>query len=135
MKRFLSFVVIATVCFASVPQSAFAIKPFNDAWNKYYVEESDNEDFKKLAGESKCNVCHVDGQDKKKVRNEYGEALGKLLKAADYKGPRLKEEAEKVKEELEAAFKKVEEEKNKAGETFKERLDKHLLPGGDVKGK
>jgi hypothetical protein len=135
MKKFIPIVVIAAVCMSSATQTALAIKPFDDAWREYYLKETKDEDLKKLAGEAKCNICHVQGE-KKTVRNPYGEALDKLLDKKDYDAKRLKAAPEKVKEELEAAFKKVEEEKGKGQEkTFKERMDAHLLPGGDKEGK
>ncbi len=134
MKKFIPVFVLAAICVASASKPAFAVKAFGEAWTKYYVESSKSDEFKALAGEAKCNVCHIQGENKKK-HNTYGEALEKLLDKKDYSPERLKNEADKVKEELEAAFKKVETEKAKDGKTFKERMDANLLPGGDKDGK
>lgn len=134
MKKFIPIVVVVAMCLGTVTQPALAIKPFGDAWGEHYIKDSKDEDLKKLAGEAKCNVCHVQGE-KKTVRNPYGEALDKLLDKKAYE-KLAKEDAAKAKESVLEAFKKVEEEKAKGSEkTFKERMDAHLLPGGDKDGK
>ena len=133
MKKLSLLLVATTVCVASFSTPVYAIKTFNLAWDVMYVEKSENEGFKKLAEEAKCNVCHVNGEKKTK-HNPYGVALEVLLDKDNYKSARVKAEPEKVKEELEAAFKKVEDVKDESGKTFKERMEEGLLPGGDVKG-
>ncbi len=134
MKKLLLILVTSASCVGFLGSPVFAIKAFNEAWTEFYVKDSKNEDFKKLSEEAKCNVCHIQGESKKK-HNPYGESLESLLKKDDYKADRLKAEPEKVKEELEAAYKKVESEKAKDGKTFKERIDAGMLPGGDKDGK
>ena len=132
-----SFASIALTCVVALglTNAAWAIKPFNDAWKAYYLEgEGKHADLKELSAEAKCNVCHIQGEKKTK-HNPYGEALEKLLEKDNYKASRLKAEPEKVKEELEAAFKKVEGEKAADGKTFKERMDAKKLPGGNAEGK
>ncbi|XZE33956.1 3-keto-disaccharide hydrolase [Pirellulaceae bacterium SH501] len=117
------------------PQPAFAIKEFGEAFGKKYVEASKNEDFKKLAAEAKCNVCHIDGENKKK-RNPYGEALHDAGFDKDTLKPLLKSDPEKAKKEMEAMFAKVEELKAKGSDkTFGAKINAGELPGGDVKGK
>jgi hypothetical protein len=137
MKKFLvCALVVIGLSFGVAVSPAFAIKEFGEHWGALYVKDSKNEDFKKLAGEAKCNVCHVDGANKKE-RNPYGQEVAKLLKKKDFKGPpdRFKEDAAKAKTEIEAAFKKIEEIKAKDGKTFGEKIKAGQLPGGDVKGK
>ncbi len=136
MKRFLVCALVAGVSFGLAVRPAHAMKAFGDAFTAYYVDGSavKNDEFKKLAKEAKCNVCHVDGEDKKKVRNPYGEELHKHLKWKEFKD-RIKTEPAKCKEEIEAAFKKVEEAKAKDGKKFIERMNAGMLPGGDAKGK
>lgn len=56
---------------------------------------------------AKCNVCHA--PDNKKVRNDYGKALGEALGAAN-----VKDEAQ-----IKAALKKVEETKKEFGDKLK----------------
>ena len=63
------------------------------------VEESKNEEFKKLVGEAKCNVCHIDKENKKK-RNPFGEALEKGGMDKEKFKPLLKSDEAKAKQEL-----------------------------------
>ena len=133
LKSFAS-IVLTFVVALGLTNAAWAIKPFNDAWNAHYLAQGKHEDLKALSEEAKCNVCHIKGENKKK-HNPYGESLAKLLKKDDYKKERLEKEPEKVKEELEAAFKKVEGEKAADGKTFKERMAAGKLPGGNADGK
>lgn len=115
-------------------QQAFAIKEFGEAFTKKYTEGA-SEDFKKLVAEAKCNVCHIDGENKKK-HNPYGDALEHEGMDKEKFKPLLKSDPEKAKKELEAIFKKVEDMKaNGADKTFGEKIKAGQLPGGDVKGK
>ncbi|MDZ4848731.1 MAG: hypothetical protein SGI77_05520 [Pirellulaceae bacterium] len=136
MKKFLICTLIAGFSIGVVAGPALAIKEFGEHWGAYYVANSKNEDLKKLAGEAKCNVCHIDGENKKK-HNPYGQEVAKILKKKAFKGPpdRFKEDADKAKTEIEAAFKKIEEIKAKDGKTFGEKIKAGQLPGGDTKGK
>lgn len=103
---------------------ALAIPPFKKAFDEQYGK---NEQIKKASDEAKCNVCHFGTS--KKNKNDYGKALGELLKKDKYKEDRLKAEADAVKKEIEEAFKKVEDGKSKGGEKFGERLKAGKLPG------
>jgi hypothetical protein len=136
MKKFLVCALVVGLSFSFASSPAFAIKEFGEHWGAFYVKDSKNEEFKKLAGEAKCNVCHIDGENKKK-HNPYGQEVAKLLKKKDFKGPpdRFKEDAAKAKTEVEAALKKIEDIKAKDGKTFGEKIKAGQLPGGDVKGK
>jgi len=81
-----------------------------------YMEDAD-EAFKNavLKDRKKCGVCHG---KKKKVRNDYGKALGKLTG-----------ENNKKKDEIEAALKKVAGQKPEGGEkTYGEMLTSGELP-------
>ena len=73
MKKALVYIAVALTASFATPR-AFAIKEFSETWAKVYVESNKNEDFKKLATEAKCNVCHIDGENKKK-HNPYGDTL------------------------------------------------------------
>ena len=107
--------------------NAFAIPVFKKQWDETYVADNKNEAFVAAAEEAKCNVCHY-GKSKKN-RNDYGEALHKYLEKDEFKSARVKAEPEKVKAEIEEAFKKVAEMKAKDGETFGEKLEAGKLPG------
>ncbi len=111
MKKYWVIALLSTISFGASATPAFAIKPFGEAWKEFYLKDSKNDDFKKLAGDANCAVCHA--KDNKKKRNEYGNAVHELLKKKDYPNDRFKKEPEKCKEEIEAAFKKVEEMKNR----------------------
>jgi hypothetical protein len=134
MRKFIVSLTLASFMVALNQSPALAIKEFGDAWTEFYAKSSDNDDFKKLVAEAKCNVCHIQGENKKK-HNPYGEEVEELLKKADFPKERFKKEPEKCKEEIEAAFKKVEEIKAKDGETFGEKIKAGKLPGGDKDGK
>src|SRR5262249_51215460 len=81
-----------------------------------------------------CNVCHVQGQEKK-VRNAYGTQLSMILKKDNFKAERLKAEPEKCTAEIIAAFEAVAAKKSgdDKSPTFGELIAAHKLPGGDGK--
>ena len=133
MKKLL-LCLVAVVAASSVSiQSAFAVKAFADGFVEFYnLKEPSTDAQKKLAAEVaevKCNVCH--GGKSKKIRNEYGHALGELLDKEDFGSKRRKEEPEKVKEEIEAALKKIEDTKSKSGQTFGEKIKAGELPAAE----
>ncbi len=134
MRRFWMMALVLCVATTWVVPPAFAIKQFGDQFKETYTKDNQNKDFVKLVEEAKCNVCHIEGENKKK-RNEYGDAVSELLKKKDFPPDRFKKEPEKCKEEIEAAFKKVEEMKAKDEKTFGAKIKEGKLPGGDVKGK
>jgi hypothetical protein len=128
------FAFVALTC--SVPaQFALAIPPFMKEFQaKYAKSDSADEKEKAFAAviveTAKCNVCHVQGQQKK-VRNAYGAALSKHLKKENFSTDRLKAEPEKVTEEILAAFEAVAAEKLAGDDspTFGELLAQFKLPG------
>ncbi len=78
MKKFVTAAVAGVLGLCLTANSAFAIKPFFDAFTAKYPNVTG-------AATAKCNTCHVDGQEKK-VHNDYGKALDALLdKATDAK--------------------------------------------------
>lgn len=81
-RRFLNEEIIASGShcgFHSTVSPAFAVKQLKDAFGENYAGEKADAEFKTLVKEANCNVCHVDKEDKKKVRNPYGEALHEKL--------------------------------------------------------
>lgn len=116
VKLTLVVALFAAIFMASTP--AYAVKPFSDQFNAKYPTLKDK--VAKVEGGA-CNVCHMGNS--KKMRNEYGMALNKLLKMAD------KDNVEKIKMALDT----VEKEKAGNGETFGERLKAGNLPTEAVK--
>lgn len=127
-------IIIAVLTMGGLVQPGFAMPQFKKAFDEKYTNKSDNDEFKAAAKKEGCNICHIKGE-KKNVQNDYGKELAKLiegdaehrLKDADAEGKK-DEELEKILKELDAAFPKVEEMKNKAGETFGARMKEHKLP-------
>ncbi|MCA9132126.1 MAG: hypothetical protein KDA45_03195 [Planctomycetales bacterium] len=136
MKKFLLVAIVAGF-FAASATPVFAIKQFNDAFKKQYAGEKANEEFVKLVGEAKCNVCHVNKENKKKVRNPYGTALHDALEKDQFPVKDFKKDPEKFAERLQVLFQKLEGEKCgvEEGKTFADRMKANLLPGGNVEGK
>lgn len=136
MKRFLLALAVAGFTL-SCTTPAFAIKQLNDQFKAVYAGEKADEGFKKLVSEAKCNVCHVEKENKKKVRNPYGSALHEALEKDEFPLAEFKKDQEKFAERLKDIFKKVSEEKSGDEEhkTFADRIKANLLPGGNTKGK
>ncbi len=121
---------VSLVCLAAaavIASTAFAIPPFDAAFKKMYVKEGDPLEAK--VKEVKCNVCHV-GKEKKD-RNEYGKAVSKYLKKADFTGDAKKYEKPtdpEAQKAMEEGLKKAGEEKSAGGKTFDEILKSGELP-------
>jgi hypothetical protein len=128
--------MVAAMAIVSYSSSAMAIKEFGETWTKVYAEKSTNEGFKKLAAEAKCNVCHIDGENKKK-HNPYGDTLEhEGLTKKNFPPAKFKENPEGVRKQVEELMKKIEDKKAEGSDkTFAERMKEGLLPGGDAKGK
>jgi hypothetical protein len=77
--------------------------------------------------ELKCNLCHVD-KEEKKVRNDYGQALVKCgLSEEKYK--ELKADKEKLADYIKEVMKKAEGEKSVTGATFGDLIKAGKAPG------
>lgn len=136
MKRVLMFAAVA----AFMTSPAMAITHFKKVWGEHYTPSGDapgadkvDPEFRTVTRKAGCYVCHVKGEDKKEVRNEYGDALHKFLDSENFDRDRIKAEPEKVQEEIIAAFKKVEEMKAKDGKTFGAKIKANELPATDAK--
>ena len=121
---------------ALVGRPAQAQPAFKMRWDqKYFTEESA---MKKTYGTSSCNFCHIGGADDRKHRNDYGQALSKLLKkevAADLTTKKRNEEPdvykkaeEKVFKALEAVEKQHSNPKDKTSPTFGDLIKEGKLP-------
>lgn len=137
-KCFAVAIMVGLVGSLSMP--AFAIKQLNDKFLEIYASPDSKEtsaEFKTLVKEAKCNVCHIQGETKKK-RNPFGETLHEALEEAKFpvkdfgKDPKNAKYADQVKE----IFKKVVDKKaGTTDKTFAERMKAGELPGGDKEGK
>lgn len=96
-------------------QPAEAIDPFWKQFQARYVKAEPKTDEEKAFAEAasdknmdtgKCWICHVKGKSKK-VRNNYGQELAKLLDKKKFTAGRLKREKEATEKEIQEAFDKV----------------------------
>ena len=125
MKSFVFFAVAVALVIGSAAPKAHALGEFKKAFEEKYVKEGDD-GIKASFKEQNCNLCHVK-DEKKNVRNAYGKELAKLiegdandrLKTAQKEGGAdgRKAELEKVMEEVEKAFKELEEMKKENSDT------------------
>jgi hypothetical protein len=126
-KLIVSLVSLAVIAMPSSP--AVAIRPFDAAFKKLYVKKGEPLDAE--VTEVKCNVCHV---KRRNVPNEYGMAVSKYLKKADFIGYAKKYdkiadlEAQKA---LADGLEKAGAEKAGNGKNFAEILKSGELPGGE----
>jgi hypothetical protein len=135
-KFFTAMVMVGLVSSLSMP--AFAIKQLNDKFIEVYAspDSKDTSDaFKTLAKEAKCNVCHIQGENKKK-RNPYGEAVHKAIEDAKFPVKEFGKEPAKYADQVKEMLKKVGEQKaGGTGKSFIDRIKAGELPGGDKEGK
>lgn len=136
MKK-ICFVLILAGFSLSTASPVFAFKQLKDAFAENYAGEDANADFKKLVEEAKCNVCHVNKEDKKKVRNPYGTAMHEALEKAEFPVKEFKKDPKKFAAQLKEIFKSVggEASGDEQHKTFADRMKANLLPGGNVDGK
>lgn len=136
MKRFLlALLVVAFSVSATAP--AFAVSKLKGYFAAEYAGEKANDEFKGLVKSAGCYVCHVKGEDKKKVRNVYGKALHEAFEKDEFPLKDWAKDQDKYAERLKDIFKKVNEAKSGDEEhkTFNDRMKANLLPGGNVEGK
>lgn len=135
--------LVVAIVFLSFTQRSYAIKAFGDVFFEIYGGEKATPEFRKLVKEeAKCNVCHVDKQNKSS-RNPYGAVFHDTLKEtpfpmADIKKLAVKKDA-KVIAAIKETLKKIEDMKPKDAsadaQTFGDRIKAGMLPGGDKFGK
>ena len=128
-------VLVAFGSFAT--QTSLALPPFKKAFTEKYADKEESPDFNKVVRKAGCNACHVKGEKDKHVKNEYGVALDKLIKgdakhriedAAKESDDAKKAMTETIMKELDVAFEKAAEMKNKDGVKFGDLLKEKKLP-------
>lgn len=127
MKR-LALIVVGCLLFAS-PVSA--ITEFHKQWKNYYLLDNPDKDFVRTARKTGCYICHVKGQKKEDVQNEYGTVLAKYLDADDFTDDWVKANPDEAKRRIVAAFKKVEEELSQDDRKFGDKIKNGQLPAID----
>lgn len=128
MKR-MALVMGILICMVT---PSFAISGFGKQFKAQVMESDASDDFKKTVKKANCYVCHVKGEDKKKVRNEYGEAVHKFLDGEDFSKEYMKENPEEAKAKILEGFKKANELKSKDGKAFGEKIKAEELPATDA---
>jgi hypothetical protein len=132
-------VLVGLACYLTVgiARPALAIKPFAERFKEIYATDKADKQFVELVNEAKCNVCHVEKEDKKKVRNVYGKAMHEILEKDNFPIADYKKDPAKFAKRLEDLMKKLEEEPSgdEKHKTFGDRIKANLLPGGDKNGK
>ncbi len=118
-------------CLMLLATPVMAISEFGKQWKNEYLGDDANDDFKKVGRKAGCNVCHVNKEDKKKVRNEYGKAVHEFLKAEDFPKEYLKDNPEEAKAKILEGFKKAGEKKSSDGKSFAEKIEANELPATD----
>ncbi len=112
---------------------SFAISEFGKQFKAQVLESDAPDEFKKTVKSANCYVCHVKGEKKDEVRNEYGKAVKKFLSAEDFPKEYIKEKPEEVKAKILAGFKKANELKSSDGRVFGAKIKAHELPATDAK--
>jgi hypothetical protein len=124
MKKVCVCLALIVVAMGSSYQSASALPPFNKEWMAKYKEGNSNAKFVEAIDTAKCNVCH-EGMSKK-MKNEYGKAVGKYLTKAKYN--EIKDDEDAAKKYIVEGLQKAEAEKCTSGKTYGEMLKAGELP-------
>jgi hypothetical protein len=126
MKKVCVCLILGLIALSVSLESASALPPFNKEWLAKYKEGNSNASFVEAVDTAKCNVCH-EGTSKK-MKNEYGKAVGKYLTKAKYN--EIKEDEAAAKKYILEGLAKAEAEKGAGGKTYGEMLKAGQLPGG-----
>ena len=136
MKRIVTLSILCLAVLSWLVPSAHALAPFKKAFQEKYVDKSSHQELKDAFKTASCNTCHVKDQ-KKDVRNAYGDELAKLIegdankrmKEAGKNGDEARKAEEmKILQELEKAFEEVAKLKSKSGQTYGELIEAGQLP-------
>lgn len=130
MTRF----VAGVACLIFLAAPATATSTFSKTWKAKYVDEEKlGEESYKVFRRAGCYICHVKGEDKEEVRNEYGMAVRKFLKNEDFPKDWVEENPEEAEKRILEGFKKANELESKAGEKFGDKIKAGKLPADDSK--
>jgi hypothetical protein len=114
--------ILAVLCLIGfTARPAVALKEFKEAFESKYIKPDSTdandvalaEAFKKVT----CGTCHANPKNKK-IRNEYGKALNKIITKAD------KNDTTKIKDAMDTVAKL----KSSSGPTFGEKISSGKLP-------
>ena len=123
MKKFVVTLLVGAFALTACLGSLQARPKYPPLFMEYY---KDNAGVSAAAKEAKCNVCHAG--ESKKVKNEYGKAVGKYLTKAKYN--QIKEDEAAAKKYILEGLQKAEGEKGSAGKSYGDLLKAGKLPGG-----
>lgn len=119
-------------CMLMMASPAMAIAEFGKQWKEKYLSGDDvSDEFKSAGRKAGCFTCHVKEEDKKKVRNEYGQALHKFLKAEDFPKEYLKSNPEEAQKKIFEGFEKAADLMSKDGKKFGDKIKAGELPATD----
>jgi hypothetical protein len=122
----LFFAVLGLIGFTASP--AAAVKEFKDAFKAKYVKaDSTAANDVALAAafeEASCTVCHAPG-DNRKIRNDYGKELAKLLHKEE------KKDTAKIKAAMDQVAKLKSKPMDPKSPTFGEKIAGGKLPAAD----
>jgi hypothetical protein len=107
---------------------SFAISEFGKQFKAQVMESDASDEFKKTVKKANCYICHVKGEDKKKVRNEYGIAVHKYLDGEDFPKDYLKSNPEEAKAKILKGFEMAGKLKSTDEKTFAEKIEAEELP-------
>ena len=114
-----------------VASPAMANSTFSKFWKEKYAGKEADPGFQKAVKGQGCYICHVNGEDKKKVRNEYGKAIHKYIKAEDFPKDYVKNNPEEAKAKILAGFKEAGKLKSADMKTFEEKIKNNEIPATD----
>ena len=121
MKKVCVLMVIALVAMGFSMQTASALPPFNKEWVAKYNADGKNAAY----SDAKCNVCHAG--ESKKMKNEYGKAVGKFMTKSGYNA--VKDDEAAGKKYILEGLQKAEAEKNASGTSYGDLVKAGKLPG------
>ena len=114
-----------------IASTATANSTFSKFWKDEFAGTDADEGFQKAVKTQGCYICHVNGEDKKTVRNEYGTAIHEYLKAEDFPKDYVKDHPDEAKAKILDGFKKAGKHKSKDGKTFEEKIANNEVPATD----